>query len=69
MIAPGDVAPRQDTSHEAYVVVLSNTINLAAGTGRVITSPFSSGQLPHAAMSMVVTVAQPEGVVLPDLVQ
>lgn len=69
MIAPGDVAPRQDTNHEAYVVVLSNTIHLAAGTGRLITCPFIPGQLPDAAMSMVVTVQQPDGVVLPELVQ
>lgn len=69
MITPGDVAPRQDTSHEAYVVVLSNTIHLAAGTGRLITCPFIPGQLPDATMSMVVTVQQPEGVVLPELVQ
>lgn len=69
MIAPGDVTPRQDTSHEAYVVVLSNAIHLAAGTGRVITCPFIPGQLPDAVMSMVVAVAKPDGVVLPELVQ
>ena len=69
MIAPGDIAPRRDTAHEVYVVVLSNSIHLAANTGRVITCPFIPGQIPEAAVSMVVPVQQPEGVVLPELVQ
>ena len=69
MITPGDVAPRQDTSHEAYVVVLSNTIHLAAGTGRLITCPFIPGEIPGGAMAMIVNVQRPPGVVLPELVQ
>ena len=71
MIRPGDIAPRRDSDHELYVVVLSNEIHLAAATGRVITCPFIPGELPRATMAMVVTVSQtggPEGVVLPELV-
>jgi hypothetical protein len=52
-----------------YVVVLSNTIHLAADTGRVITCPFVPGEIPGDTMAMVVTVPQPGGVVLPELVQ
>lgn len=69
MSVPGDVVPRCDTDHELYVVVLSNSIHLAADTGRVITCPFIPGALPDAAMAMVVASAQPEGVALPELVQ
>lgn len=69
MIAPGDIAPRRDTDHELYVVVLSNPIHLAADTGRVITCPFIPGEVPDAAMAMVVTVTDPNGAALPELVQ
>jgi hypothetical protein len=69
VIAPGDIAPRRDTDNEVYVVVLSNSIHLAADTGRVITCPYIPGQLPNTAMAMVVPVRQPAGVVLPELVQ
>jgi hypothetical protein len=68
VIAPGDIAPRRDTDHEVYVVVLSNSIHLAADTGRVITCPYIPGQIPDTAMAMVVPVQQPEGVALPELV-
>ena len=69
MIAPGDIAPRQDSSPELYVAVLSNSIHLAANTGRVITCPFIPGQIPDDAMAMVVAIHQPEGTLLPELVQ
>jgi hypothetical protein len=69
VINPGDIAPRRDTDHELYVVVLSNAIHLAADTGRVITCPYIPGQIPDANMAMVVSVKQPEGAVLPELVQ
>ncbi len=69
MIAPGDIAPRQDTTRELYVAVLSNSIHLAANTGRVITCPFIPGQIPDEAMAMVVAIRQPEGTLLPELVQ
>lgn len=69
MIRPGDIAPRGDTDQELYVVVLSNTIHLAAATGRVIACPFIPGAIPSGAMAMVVTVQRPAGVVLPELVQ
>ena len=69
MIAPGDIAPRQDSSRELYVVVLSNSIHLAANTGRVITCPFIPGKIPDDAMAMVVTIRRPEGTLLPELVQ
>ncbi|ETW25269.1 hypothetical protein [Mycobacterium gastri] len=69
MIAPGDIAPRQDTTRELYVAVLSNSIHLAANTGRVITCPFIPGQVPDDAMAMVVPASQPEGTLLPELVQ
>jgi hypothetical protein len=52
-----------------YVVVLSNEIHLAAATGRVIICPFIPGEIPSDTMAMVVDVPQPEGVVLPELVQ
>lgn len=69
MIAPGDITPRSDSDHDLYVVVLSNTIHLAAATGRVIGCPFVPGEIPGCTMAMVVTVQQPEGIVLPELVQ
>ena len=69
MIRPGDITPRQDTSRELYVAVLSNSIHLAANTGRVITCPFIPGRIPDDAMAMVVPVSQPEGMLLPELVQ
>jgi mRNA-degrading endonuclease toxin of MazEF toxin-antitoxin module len=69
VIRPGDITPRRDTEDELYVVVLSNSIHLAADTGRVITCPFIPGEIPSATMAMVVTVRQPEGAVLPELVQ
>ena len=69
MIAPGDITPRRDSDHELYVVVASNTIHLAAATGRVITCPFIPGEIPSDTMAMVVTVQDPEGAALPELVQ
>ena len=69
MIAPGDIAPRRDSEHELYVAVLSNAIHLAADTGRVITCSFIPGRIPADAMAMVVVVEQPEGTLLPELVQ
>lgn len=69
MIAPGAIAPRRDSDHGLYVAVLSNAIHLAADTGRVITCPFVPGRLPDDAMAMVVAVDQPEGTLLPELVQ
>ncbi|WP_100523620.1 toxin [Mycobacteroides abscessus] len=69
MITPGDIAPRRDSEPELYVVVLSNAIHLAAATGRVITCPFIPGEIPSGTMAMVVTVRQPEGTILPELVQ
>lgn len=69
MIGPGDLVPRCDTDREVYVVVLSNSIHLAADTGRAITCPFIPGQIPDAAMALVVRGGQPDGVALPELVQ
>ena len=69
MITPGDIAPRRDSDDELYVAVLSNAIHLAADTGRVIACPFIPGRLPDDAMAMVVAVEQPEGTLLPELVQ
>lgn len=69
MITPGDITPRRDTDQELYVVVLSNAIHLAAATGRVITCPFIPGEIPSSTMAMIVTVLQPKGVVLPELIQ
>lgn len=69
MITPGDIAPRQDSSRELYVAVLSNSIHLAANTGRVITCPFIPGRIPDDAMAMVVPISEPEGTLLPELVQ
>ena len=69
MTAPGDITPRQDSSGELYVAMLSNSIHLAANTGRVITCPFIPGQIPDDAMAMVVVISQPEGTILPELVQ
>ncbi|TVS77588.1 toxin [Mycobacterium helveticum] len=69
MITPGDITPRRDTDRELYVVVLSNAIHLAAATGRIITCPFIPGEIPSGTMAMIVTVQQPKGVVLPELVQ
>lgn len=69
MIAPGDITPREDSSRELYVAVLSNSIHLAARTSRVITCPFIPGRIPDDAMAMVVPIKQPEGILLPELVQ
>jgi mRNA-degrading endonuclease toxin of MazEF toxin-antitoxin module len=69
VITPGDITPRRDTDRELYVVVLSNAIHLAAATGRIITCPFIPGEIPSGTMAMIVTVQQPKGVVLPELVQ
>jgi mRNA-degrading endonuclease toxin of MazEF toxin-antitoxin module len=69
VIAPGDIAPRQDSTRELYVAVLSNTIHLAANTGRVITCPFIPGPIPDDAMAMVVVISKPGGTLLPELVQ
>ena len=69
MIAPGDITPRQDSTREPYVAVLSNSIHLAANTGRVITCPFIPGQIPDDAMAMVVAISRPDGTLLPELVQ
>lgn len=49
--------------------MLSNSIHLAANTGRVITCPFIPGQLPDDAMAMVVAISRPDGTLLPELVQ
>lgn len=69
MISPGDIVPRRGSDHEMYVVVLSNAIHLAAATGRVVACPFIPGRVPDDAMAMVVAVRQPEGTLLPELVQ
>jgi mRNA-degrading endonuclease toxin of MazEF toxin-antitoxin module len=69
VIAPGDITPRQDSTRELYVAVLSNSIHLAANTGRVITCPFIPGQIPDDAMAMVVAINMPDGTLLPELVQ
>ncbi len=69
MIRPGDVVPRRDSDHGLFVVVLSNPIHLAADTGRLVVCPFIPGSIPDATMAMVVPVRQPDGVVLPELVQ
>ncbi|MGH3677651.1 MAG: toxin [Mycobacterium sp.] len=69
MITSGDIAPRRDSDHELYVAVLSNAIHLAADTGRVITCPFIPGRVPGDALAMVVAVGQPEGTLLPELLQ
>ncbi|KZS73132.1 toxin [Mycobacterium kansasii] len=69
MIAPGDITPRQDSSRELYVAVLSNSIHLAANTGRVITCPFIPGRISDDTMAMVVPINQPDGTLLPELVQ
>lgn len=69
MIAPGDIVARRDSPRELYVAVLSNAFHLAADTGRLITCPFIPGKLPGDAMSMVVAVERPEGMLLPELVQ
>lgn len=69
MIVAGDVVPRRDTDTELYVAVLSNETHIRASTGRVITCPFVPGSLPAGAMALVVAVAAPQGVLLPELVQ
>lgn len=69
MITPGTIAPREDSTRELYVAVLSNSIHLAANTGRLIACPFIPGKLPDDAMAMVVSVGQPDGALLPELVQ
>lgn len=69
MIRPGDITPRRDTTHQAFVIILSNAIHLAAETDRVITCPYIPGEIPTATMAMVVSTQQPTSVVLPELVQ
>lgn len=62
-------APRRDSEHELYVAVLSNALHRAADTGRVITCPFIPGRVPEDLLAMVVAVEQPNGTLLPELVQ
>ena len=69
MIRPGDIAPRRDTGQEMYVVVLSNSIHLAADTGRLIICPYIPGRTPDDDMALVVAVPEPSGVLLPELIQ
>lgn len=69
MISPGDVIARRDSDQQLFVVVLSSSMHLAAGTGRVITCPFIPGPTPESTMALVVPVSPPDGVVLPELVQ
>jgi hypothetical protein len=69
VIAPGDIAPRQDSTLELYVAVLSNSIHLAANTGRVIACPFIPGRIPDDTIAMVVPINRPVGTLLPELVQ
>jgi hypothetical protein len=69
VIAPGDISPRRDSDHELYVAVLSNALHVAADTGRVIVCPFVPGVIPDDMMSMVIAVDQPNGTLLPELVQ
>lgn len=69
MIAPGDIAPRRDSEHELYVAVLSNALHRATDTGRVITCPFIPGRVPEDLLAIVVAVEQPNGTLLPELVQ
>jgi len=69
VITSGDIAPRQDSNSELYVAVLSNSIHVAANTGRVITCPFIPGRIPDDAMAMVVLISEPVGTLLPELVQ
>ena len=47
--------------------MLSNSIHLAADTGRVIACPFIPGKIPDAAMAFVVRVGQPEAWRCPNL--
>jgi hypothetical protein len=65
VIAPRDIVPREDSTRELYVAVLSNSIHLAANTGRVIACPFIPGRIPGDTMAMVVPIGQPEGTLLP----
>lgn len=69
MIRSGDVAARRDADPGLYVAVLSNGTHLNAATGRLIVCPFIPGPLPDEAMALVVPVAEPDGVLLPELVQ
>ncbi len=69
MIRSGDISARGDSDAGLYVAVLSNATHLQAGTGRLIVCPFVPGPLPEEAMPLVVPVAEPEGVLLPELVQ
>ncbi|CCK58325.1 Conserved protein of unknown function [Mycobacterium canettii CIPT 140070010] len=48
---------------------MSNALHLAADTGRVITCPFIPGRVPEDLMALVVAVEQPNGTLLPELVQ
>ena len=65
----GDVVPRRDTATEFYVAILSNETHIRANTGRVITCPFIPGAPPAGAMTFAIAVTQPQGVLLPELVQ
>lgn len=69
MITSGDITPRRDANNEMYVVVLSNSIHLSAGTGRIIACPFIPGEIPSSSVSFVVSTNNPDGVALPELVQ
>ena len=50
-------------------VYLKHALGMAPDTGRLIACPFIPGRLPDDTMAMVVSVSQPEGTLLPELVQ
>lgn len=61
--------PRRDTQGEMYVAVLSNDGHIGAETGRVIVCPFIPGTQPPSGLTMLVAVTQPQGYLLPELIQ
>ena len=69
VITPGDIAPRRVSNDELYVAVLSNAIHLAADTGRVIACPLHSRPAAGRRHGDGRRSEQPEGTVLPELVQ
>jgi hypothetical protein len=60
VVAPGDIAPLQASNRERYVAVLSNSIHLAANTGRLIACPFIPGQVPDDTVATLVPISKPE---------
>jgi hypothetical protein len=69
VIASGDITRREDANGELLIAVLSNSMHIAARTGRVICCPYVPGRIADDTLPLVVGVENPPGTLLTELVQ